>query len=106
MYFWRHGALSVRPIPSSHEIIPGDGATGKKQQFRPRPSGFPYAESCHQRVKDMHILIVILMCVGVVMLLAIALLSVLRDLHDQAAPGGEADEKEPASRRTDINSHA
>jgi ABC-type sugar transport system permease subunit len=54
----------------------------------------------------MHILIVILMCVGVVMVLAFALLSVLRDLYEQAALDGDADAKDPASRRTDINSHA
>ena len=54
----------------------------------------------------MHIFIVILMSVGVVMVLAFALLSVLRDLHDQASPSGDADEKDPASRRSDIGSHA
>jgi hypothetical protein len=54
----------------------------------------------------MYIVIVILMCVGVVMVLAFALLSVLRDLHDPASPSGDADEKEPVSRRSDINSHA
>jgi hypothetical protein len=54
----------------------------------------------------MHILIVILMCVGVLMVLAFALLSILRDLHEQAAPSSDAGEKDPASRRTDINSHA
>ena len=54
----------------------------------------------------MHILIVILMCVGVLMVLAFALLSVLRDLHEQASPRGDADETDPASRRSDINSHA
>jgi hypothetical protein len=54
----------------------------------------------------MHILIVILMCVGVVMVLAFALLTVLRDLHEHAAAGADVDAKDPASRRTDINSHA
>lgn len=54
----------------------------------------------------MHILIVILLCVGLLMVLAFGLLSVLRDLHEDTAPGADVETTEPASRRTDINSHA
>ena len=57
-------------------------------------------------MEDMHILIVILLSIGVVMVSAFALLRLLQDLHEQASPSGDADEREPASRRTDINSHA